>query len=246
MRFLYDYLPIEIQPGTYENDPIERMKMIKKIEVLMYSQSLSLDSPQVISHMFIHADTNHLTNNVINLIVAGYPVYKEFGIVGLTTIFFLGGVLSIVPISKSERDTAVENRVTLRHTRIADIVPKSIISWIDKPLQFVSKIVVDVAIEMYVNPIKMCGSSGGVCAIIACQSLIVARDACTLMLKVQNSMPLTRKEFWNLFLDLFGTVSTLPYFTSVNMVYRYDSALLSNNNTSLLYAINDNAHTQGF
>lgn len=165
----------------------------------------------------------------------------------MTTIFILGGISSIVPSgisSKSDRDTAVENKVTLKNTRIADIVPKSIISCIDKPLQFISKIVVDVAVEMYVNPIKMCGSSGGVCAIIACQSLLVARDACTLMLKVQNSMPLTRKECWNLFLDLFSTVITLPYFTSVNMVYGY-AALLSNNNTSLLYAINENAHVQG-
>lgn len=246
LNFLYDYLPIEIQPGTYENDSIERMKVIKQIEVLMYTQSLPLDSPQVITHMFIHADTNHLSNNLINLILAGYPVYKEFGIVGLTTIFFLGGISSIVntPLYKKQRDTNVENIVTLRRLPLANIVPKAIISWIDKPIQFVSKIIVDVVVKN--NPSKMCGSSGGVCAIVACQSVIVVRDVCKLMLKVYNSIPLTGREKWELLLSSLNTFGSLSYFTNeLNMVYGYDSILLSNNNASLLYSINHTAHLQG-
>ena len=49
------------------------------------------------SHLWVHVSYEHLFNNLLSAYNVGYPVYTEYGAVGLYTVFILGGISAIVP-----------------------------------------------------------------------------------------------------------------------------------------------------
>lgn len=235
-----------MRPTIIRNDVIQQKKCIAEIERLMYNQSLPLNSIQVITHMFIHADSTHLFNNITSLLSGGYRVFKKLGITGLMATFFIGGISAVIPTSlyKIQRDTKVVQVITLRDSPISIIVPKSILSWVDKPLQAVAKKVAEVYDKFI--PVRMCGSSGGVCAVIACDTILAIRDASKSLLKVYKSVPLNFEDF-GLLGDVFSStaLSLLHFSNDLNMIYGFDSVLHSISNTSALCSINHAAHVQG-
>jgi len=243
LNFLYELVPEELRPSTIRNDFKNQKKWIAEIEKLMYDQSMPLDSIQVITHMFIHADSIHLFNNVSCLLFGGYRVYKKLGIFGLYATFFIGGISAVIPTTlyKIQRDTQVVQVVT---SRTRNKLPKSILSWVDKPLQAVAKKVAEVYDKCI--PVRMAGSSYGVCAVLSCDTILAIRDASKSLLKVYKSIPLTFEEENALLFEFVGcTFSTLLHFSNkINMIYG-DWILHSVINTSVLHSINHAAHVQG-
>jgi membrane associated rhomboid family serine protease len=51
----------------------------------------------LLSYMFIHADYNHLLCNLQTLVTVSYPVYQEFGPLGLYSIFLGSGIVAVSP-----------------------------------------------------------------------------------------------------------------------------------------------------
>ena len=49
------------------------------------------------SHLWVHVSYEHLFNNLLSAYNVGYPVYTEYGAVGLYTVFILGGISAVVP-----------------------------------------------------------------------------------------------------------------------------------------------------
>ena len=52
-----------------------------------------------ITYMFVHANYNHLLNNIQGMISAGVPVYAHVGASGLYLVFFVGGLVTPMPTS---------------------------------------------------------------------------------------------------------------------------------------------------
>ena len=88
----------------------------------------------------------------------GYPVYSFFGAQGLYAVFFMGGVAAAVPtrLYDAANDAFVES---IRNS-VTDSFFK--VKMKDLPSRFVSAIA-------SLRPTKSCGSSGAVCALMACQ-----------------------------------------------------------------------------
>ena len=47
---------------------------------------------RVFTHMFLHADTRHLFNNMIMLFAVGYSIEESFGHIKFTITYFVGGL----------------------------------------------------------------------------------------------------------------------------------------------------------
>ena len=47
---------------------------------------------RVFTHMFLHADTHHLFNNMIMLLAVGYSIEEMYGHVKFTITYFVGGL----------------------------------------------------------------------------------------------------------------------------------------------------------
>ncbi len=47
---------------------------------------------RVFTHMFLHADTRHLFNNMLMLLAVGYSIEEDFGRVKFTITYFVGGL----------------------------------------------------------------------------------------------------------------------------------------------------------
>ena len=245
LEFLYYLKPLGI-------------RSISEIESIMYKSSLPLNSIQIITHMFVHSDTSHLLNNLDAILYAGYPVYKELGIYGLYATFLCGGISAVIPsplydMQKDGNVSKFEKLVSLEDSPIGTVLPKSVVSWFDKPLKHVAKGVGNA----YYNATTfyMCGSSGGACALIGCDLIFVMRDAYKLILKAYNQMGnnnnnnnhnrnnnrLTNTEKYLLLRYGLCTIKTLTYFTKeLNMVYGQGIS-----STILFDNINHAAHLQG-
>lgn len=245
LDFLYNFKPLAI-------------RSLKDLESLMYKSSLPLDSIQIITHMFVHSDTSHLLNNLDAILYSAYPVYREFGMRGLYTTFLLGGISAVIPsplydIQKDGNVSKLEKLVSLQHSPISTIVPKSVLSWFDKPLKEVAKGVGNAYYK--ITTFYMCGSSGGACALIGCDLILVIRDSFKLITKAYKSYQinnnnnrnnnrdehrLSNREKYLLLQYGLCTIKTLSYFTKeLNMVY-------GNGTTGVLFdTINHAAHLQG-
>jgi membrane associated rhomboid family serine protease len=53
----------------------------------------------ILSYMFVHGDYSHLFNNLQSFVINGYPVYREFGMIGMYAIFFGSGIVGVLPSS---------------------------------------------------------------------------------------------------------------------------------------------------
>lgn len=47
---------------------------------------------RVFTHMFLHADTRHLFNNMLMLLAVGYSIEEDFGRIKFTITYFVGGL----------------------------------------------------------------------------------------------------------------------------------------------------------
>ena len=69
----------------------------KFITQLTYDSAGKTFTLNLLRHIFVHADYNHLFGNLSAASQLSFPVYREFGGVGLYILFFSGGVLASIP-----------------------------------------------------------------------------------------------------------------------------------------------------
>ena len=52
---------------------------------------------RVFTHLWVHVSYEHLCNNLLSAYNVGYPVYTEYGAIGMYSVFILGGMSAVVP-----------------------------------------------------------------------------------------------------------------------------------------------------
>ena len=146
LDLLYNFLPDEFRNQSF-------------IQSLGLHVNTTFDKQQYrwISHMFVHGTYSHLFNNLLALIQLGYPIYLEYGVVGLYGIFFFGGISAALP--------------SKLYTKQRDVISQDFHKLTSTTNQFLPKILIDnwndsmkrlgIFIVNNVNPIYI-GSSGSV------------------------------------------------------------------------------------
>jgi membrane associated rhomboid family serine protease len=69
----------------------------KFISHLTYDSAGKTFTLNLLRHIFVHANYDHLFSNLSAASQLSFPVYREFGGVGLYILFFSGGVLASIP-----------------------------------------------------------------------------------------------------------------------------------------------------
>ena len=130
-----------------------------------------------ITHLFIHSDYKHLYNNLLVLFESAYPVYHEFGAIGVYCLFFGGGVASAIP---SFLHDAWEKQFYIQiEKEFRDLTVKA--GYFPLP-EFVQDYVKSTYRQLrpyhFHIPTRHCGSSGAISAIHGCYFTIFIRDIC--------------------------------------------------------------------
>lgn len=129
-----------------------------------------------ISHLVVHVDYEHLLSNLRAIVEFGYPIHQELGIFCVYCLFIGGGVISALP----SRLYLIQNNSFVKSIR-----ESFLFEGIRNPLNpdkkgFSIKLgdlpdrVVSVVASF--RPQRFCGSSGGVCAMLGCQGILLLRD----------------------------------------------------------------------
>ena len=68
------------------------------VQSLMYNSAKwpNIDST-IITHMFVHGNYEHLLGNLSAALHGSYPIYQEFGALGLYFLFISGGTIASFP-----------------------------------------------------------------------------------------------------------------------------------------------------
>lgn len=158
---LYEILPSEITNPKF-------------VESLL----LDADKPSwtLLSHLFVHADYNHMFNNLIACIQLSYPIYNEFGTFGLYTLFLTGGVASSVPsplyklrIKTLSKDLQLGTSVS--HLYIPQALSKTWESTVYNMSSFFLKNI----------PVRFLGSSGAVCAFMGADLILFIKESVSML-----------------------------------------------------------------
>lgn len=84
----------------------------KFISHLTYDSAGRTFTLNLLRHVFVHADYDHLFGNLSAATQLSFPVYRELGGVGLYILFFSGGVLASIPtFLHKEQKTAFSNLI---------------------------------------------------------------------------------------------------------------------------------------
>jgi membrane associated rhomboid family serine protease len=95
-------------------DELYRHLTPSKLFNFKYLRSLMFDAQDlkgdkiytILSYMFVHADYDHLLNNLWALVSVSYPVYQEFGSFAMYAIFLGSGIVAVTPSSLREKQNS--------------------------------------------------------------------------------------------------------------------------------------------
>jgi membrane associated rhomboid family serine protease len=147
---LYKYVPEDLRKKSF-------------VESLLLDTSGNGNWSSWITHMFVHANYNHMFSNLTSLVALGHPVYKEYGALGLNVMFLVGGVFASLPITEKFYSVFP----TLKPAPV-DLIPG-----IPAPLNtYVNKLTS--VVNLFSKKLG-CGSSGGVCALLGCNFVLLVR-----------------------------------------------------------------------
>jgi membrane associated rhomboid family serine protease len=190
---------------------------------------------QVVTHMFIHKDYNHLLNNLFSMILVGQPVHAEFNSSLFYYLVFLGGGVSAsLPIYKTLSLTAKsfnlgtfigqggsgDRNNSTNHPNTGN----PIIDFFQPKLKELTKKVTSL---LNVDLITVsCGSSGGVTALLGSSFIITLKDTIQTVYKLSYSLPNNNKtnntqELKAVLLRDIGKCAYNAYFLSQTMNFLY-------------------------
>jgi membrane associated rhomboid family serine protease len=160
VEFLIQFLPLAcahlvIPPLSYFNGERLSNELLEEFLNLIYSAvprtfltekfitSLLNDASNtneirgtMVTHIFVHTSYSHLFGNLSAALQFAYPVYEEFGTVGLYFLFISGGVASSIPTflrtdQKRAFSELVYDRLALQETN------ESYVHWVPGILQII-------------------------------------------------------------------------------------------------------------
>jgi membrane associated rhomboid family serine protease len=131
-----------------------------------------------LTHMFVHGSYSHMLTNLNGALTLGLPVFREFGLEGLYIVFLGGGILASIPTflnedQKVELARSVGAGLTIPEKSIVPGILRNV--WNKSGASRVGKLAANLM------PTRVCGSSGGVCALMGCQLMLIVRDTYRLL-----------------------------------------------------------------
>lgn len=115
--------------------------------------------------MFVHGSYNHLFMNLVAAVQFGYPVYMEYGPIGLYTVFLCGGVFAALP---SVLYLGQQKQVTKGYENVySSICKRYLPSFFDSTVDGLSGWLGKTT-NWLLTPSVSCGSSGAVFAMMGC------------------------------------------------------------------------------
>ena len=155
------------------------------------------------SHLWVHVSYEHLFNNLLSAYNVGYPVYAEYGAVGMYTVFILGGMSAVVPtifheVQHKNLERDINNLTSFipgpeiidRDSKLGRLKSKAasvgknicvtssliLFLFVSSPLFFFNFYheVADVVRDSFL-PTSSCGSSGAVYALVGASLVIIGR-----------------------------------------------------------------------
>ncbi len=196
---IYSLLPVEFKTEDF-------------VSKLLLHQGSSYQPFQSVSHMFVHANYDHLLGNLFHAFSFGLPVFKEFGMNGLYFFFLCGGIIGSIPSHLTDAQKNGVEKLMQRAMIIEEkkYVPKLLRPWMDKASTRIGTLTASA-----IQASRSCGSSGGVCALMGCEMVLLSRDLCLGIGRIihrfnLNNSPSIQRGV------LSSTTSTLPPRSRVN------------------------------
>ena len=173
-------IPNEIFLYIYEIIPDVFKDINFVISLLFDNDENKRQMHQWITHMFVHANYLHLLSNLSSAALLGYPVFCEYGIVGVYIVFFGGGMFAAIPTSliEEQNKTFANNFQNLLSSYGEPYLPNTIQKYWDRFSRKVAN-VSSKAIAAVCT--KSCGSSGAVSALAGCRLGLFVRDVCQIV-----------------------------------------------------------------
>mmetsp|Transcript_5287 Transcript_5287/g.5430 ORF Transcript_5287/g.5430 Transcript_5287/m.5430 type:complete len:345 (+) Transcript_5287:134-1168(+) len=158
---LYDSMPANFHDISFINSLILNIRSAK-----LHGPDLT-----IFTYMFVHADYNHLLNNLSACIQLGLPIYKELGADGLYSLFLFGGAFSVLPsiLYSFQKDQLLKDIHKIASAE-NPYLPKVLTDTWSRSIHHMSKSIIQNV------PLKYIGSSGGVSALMGADIIIMIKQ----------------------------------------------------------------------
>ena len=233
----YDITPAKLQPTMKNyNDAIK----------LGYRDSAPMLCYQRLTHIFVHNDNNHLKSNLVGLVYASYPVYRQLGAFGFYMTFILGGISASMPSVLTSKVKEVQKEYNLlnlkkelmKRTRWPIfIMPAFLVSRLDS---WMNKFAMNLITSIDLFTI---GSSGAVFTIFGCNAYYFVQDSYKLSRSGINIYN-TCKNF-SFFSYLLCASTVQPVFLELKTYYAMHEKLPREASAPIYDNIGHAAHLQG-
>ena len=152
------------------------MGMLTKQRVLSWTIS-SADRGQLtsrhFSHVFVHANYQHMLGNLVSALQCGYAVFDELGVADMYFVFFGGGAAAALPsLLKLEQDKLMAESLVGLPASATKLLP----DWLARPMRSGSDKLVGVVQQAISKVSYSCGSSGAVSALMGCKLALMVTD----------------------------------------------------------------------
>lgn len=119
-------------------------------------------SSQLLTHIFVHRDYNHLIANLQGTLMLGYPVFVEKGTLFFHLVYLLGGLFGTVPLDEYLPKSVPKQQTNNSWSYITDPLTK-----------YANRIVQALGLE---RKVLCCGSSGAVCALFGVNFVLATQN----------------------------------------------------------------------
>lgn len=150
--------------------------MLSKQRVLSWTIS-SADRGQLtsrhFSHVFVHANYQHMLGNLLSALQCGYAVFDELGTADMYFVFFGGGAAAALPsLLKLEQEKIMAESLVGLPASATKLLP----DWLALPVRSGSDKLVGVVRQAISKVSYSCGSSGAVSAFMGCKLALMVTD----------------------------------------------------------------------
>jgi len=168
----YDMTPAKFQPTMKNYYNVCKLGYRDRTAYILCYQRLT--------YIFVHVNNNHLESNLIALVYASYPVYRQLGAFGFCMTFILGGISASIPSVLSNEIKEVQKEYNLlnlkkelmKRTRWPIfIMPAFLVSRLDSWMKTYAMNLIT-SIDQF-----SIGSSGAVFTIFGCNAYYFVQDS---------------------------------------------------------------------
>eukprot|EP00981_Chlorochromonas_danica_P006598 scaffold1438_cov173-Ochromonas_danica.AAC.3 len=153
-HFLYRQLPPQLLDGRF-------------VQSLMLDKDDKSINITLLTHLFVHSSYSHLLGNLSQLVLLGWPVFKQFGGVGVYFMVLVGGICGSANVYEQYFKSVATT------SRALPSGPPAINQLLGSAVNVVQSVLESVQIK---PKLLACGSSGGIFALYGCNMVLVVKQ----------------------------------------------------------------------